>query len=535
MKKQLTAVLASALALTMLSGCGGNKTSENNNGEFTKTTNGEYPIQTEEKLTYWCDMSGHVSTHAKSLNDTVFAKSLIERTGINVEFIHPVAGGSGSNSEQFNLMIASGDLPDIIESDWGSYPGGPEQALSENIIIKLNDILDEISPNLNNFYNENPEIRKQMQTVSGNFFHYPFVRGDNKLMTYIGPMIRKDLLDKVSMEEPETIEEWDAVLRAFKAAGVKTPLTLKIDNGGLGNSAFLGAYGLAGTFYVEDDKVKFGPYEPKFKDYIAQMTEWYADGIFDANFMDTDAKRITALVANGDVGAAFGSAGGDFGKWIPALKEVVPTAEFIPVKYPSAEKGGTAFYGQKDLPAGTFGASISGKTKNVELAARFLDYGFSEAGHMLYNFGNEGESYVMKDGIPSYTEIITDIEKNGGLAIGGAIGKYARASYNGPFVQNVHYLDQFYSLDPQKKAIGLWPNTAALDHKMPSNLLTAEENEEYTKIIQDIDTYRQTELYKFITGKSTDHDNYFKELKDRGIERAIEIQQGAYDRYKLRK
>lgn len=535
MKRKLIGALSILLSLVMLSGCGGGDFGENNE-QFKKTTEDKYPIVTDAKLTYWCDLSGHVSAHSRSLNETEFAKILMEKTGIQVEFIHPAAGGSGQTREQFNLMIASGDLPDIIETDWIQYPGGPERAIAENVIIDLNEIIEKVSPNLKKYYVENPNYRKQMETVSGKLYHYPFIRGDEKLATYIGPMIRKDLLDKIGMEIPETIEEWDRVLRAFKKIGVKTPLTMKIDIVNLGNvSPFLGAYGLAGTFYVEEDTVKFGPYEPKFKDYMQVLAQWYKDGILDSNFMDTDSKRITALVANGDVGIAFGSAGGDFGRWIPALEEIMPTAEFVPIKYPTSGKGIRPMYGQKDLPINTFGGAISGKSKNVELAARFLDYGYSPEGLMVYNFGREGQSYVIKDGIATYTELVTDKDKNGNVSIGAGIGRYARASYNGPFIQDINYLNQFYSLDEQKKAIYAWSDTDTLKYKLPISLLTEEENREYTTLIQDIDTYRQAEFYRIITGRSTDFDSYFKELRDRGIERAIEIQQVAYDRYKNRK
>ncbi|MBP3360636.1 MAG: extracellular solute-binding protein [Clostridia bacterium] len=538
MKKKLSAVLSASLTIALLAGCGGSGTNENAGSgaaEIEKTTPDSYPIQTDKTLTYWCDLSGHVSTHAKSLNETPFAENLAKKTGIKVEFIHPAAGGSGQANEQFNLMIASGELPDIIESDWANYPGGPERAMDENIILDLTKVFEKVSPNITKFYEEHPDYKKQVETVSGKLYHYPFILGDDKLMTYIGPMIRQDLLDRAGMEMPETIDEWDAVLRKFKSMGIETPLVMRIDNKNLQNvSPFMACYKIAGGFYVDNGKVKYGPYEPAFKDYVMQLAAWYKDGIFDNNFMDTDSKRITALVASGNVGAAFGSGGGDFGKWIPALKQLVPEADFEPLKYPTAEKGTTPMYGQKNLPLGTFGAAISGTSENVELAARLLDYGYSEEGHMFYNFGVEGESYEMKDGIPCYTDIVTDEKKNGGLAIGGGIGKYARASYNGPFVQDVHYLDQFYSLDEQKAAVGLWSDTDTLEHKIPSGLLTDEENNEYTTIIQDIDTFREAEFYKLITGKSTDFDGYFSQLKDRGIERAIEIQQQAYDRYKAR-
>ena len=42
----------------------------------------------------------------------------------------------------------------------------------------------------------------------------------------------------------------------------------------------------------------------------------------------------------------------------------------------------------------------------TQLAAKVLDYGYSEKGRMLYNFGIEGESYEMVDAYPKYTEKI---------------------------------------------------------------------------------------------------------------------------------
>ena len=43
---------------------------------------------------------------------------------------------------------------------------------------------------------------------------------------------------------------------------------------------------------------------------------------------------------------------------------------------------------RKTLPVSGFGASISAESDNVEIAARLLDFGYSEEGHMYYNFGN---------------------------------------------------------------------------------------------------------------------------------------------------
>lgn len=66
---------------------------------------------------------------------------------------------------------------------------------------------------------------------------------------------------------------------------------------------------------------------------------------------------------------------------------------------------------------------------------------------MTYNFGREGVSYEMKDGKPTYTDLITDTTKNGGLSTSQAMSKYIRACYNGPFVQDarLYHADVYYA------------------------------------------------------------------------------------------
>jgi putative aldouronate transport system substrate-binding protein len=53
----------------------------------------------------------------------------------------------GAGTEQFNLIIASGDLPDMMESNWSTYSSGPERAMNDGVILKLNDIFIEHAPN----------------------------------------------------------------------------------------------------------------------------------------------------------------------------------------------------------------------------------------------------------------------------------------------------------------------------------------------------------------------------------------------------
>lgn len=80
------------------------------------------------------------------------------------------------------------------------------------------------------------------------------------------------------------------------------------------------------------------------------------------------------------------------------MKTALPEASLTPVAYVAQNRGETPLIGHKQLPARGTGAAITSKCKNVEIAVRYLDYGFSEKGHMTYNFGCEGVSYEMKDG-----------------------------------------------------------------------------------------------------------------------------------------
>ena len=537
-KKVLTGGLCCVLAVSMLAGCDGNKNNVSTKGEgyiSTVTTDGTYPMDTDVELSYWLGLTPNVAAYASSMNDIEFAKYMQEETGVKIKYVHPPAG---QETEKFNLMVASQDLADIVESDWPGYKGGPSKAIKDKTILPLNEALDKgVSPNLKKFHEENPEIAAQIQTDDGEFYMYPFVTKDSILQTAMGFMVREDLLKKTGLDKPETIEDWEKMLAAFKDMGIKAPITLKLKNAELRSmSAFMGAYGIKSEFYLEGDTVKYGQYEKAYGDWVKMMKKWYDNGWLDSEFTDEDAKRIDALVINGNAGAMGGWNGSVFGKWISAMKTSNPEAKLTPVPYVAQKRGETPLIGHKQLPARGTGAAITSKCKNVEIAVRYLDYGFSEKGHMTYNFGREGVSYEMKDGIPTYTDIITDPDKNGGLSTSQAMSKYIRACYNGLFVQDADYIMQMYTTPQQQEAMPIWANTQTEKFMMPLVTMTEEENKEYTNIMTDIDVYREEMLFKFVTGQEPieNLNQYFEKLKSMNIERAIQIQQAAYDRYKKR-
>lgn len=116
----------------------------------------------------------------------------------------------------------------------------------------------------------------------------------------------------------------------------------------------------------------------------------------------------------------------------------------------------------------------------------------------------------MIDGYPTYTDFI--MNNPDGLPISQAMGTYIRGNYNGPFVQDLHYLEQYYTLDEQKATSDIWGGTNAAKHILPPITPTSEESKEFAALMNEINTYRDEMTLKFILGTAdiAEFDAYVK-------------------------
>ena len=85
--------------------------------------------------------------------------------------------------------------------------------------------------------------------------------------------------------------------------------------------------------------------------------------------------------------------------------------------------------------------------------------------------------------------------------------------------------------EKEQEAIALWSDTKEAKYTMPSVTLTTEENEELYKLLADIETYASENVIRFIIGDLdlSEWDSFTATMRDMGIERCIEIYQGALD------
>ena len=541
--KVLALLTAVSLSAGLLAGCGGSASSASSSAAGSSTAADSANAATEEfsypmsgkELTYWCELNTNVSANYTNMGDTPFGQGLMERTGVTITYLHPP---TGQLNEQFNLILADGDLPDIMEYTWQSYPGGPQKAIEDGNILALNDIIDQYCPNLKAYLEAHPDVDRQCKTDEGNYYMFPFVRGDDSLRVSTGLMIRQDWLNDLGLEMPTTIDEWHDVLTAFKTEkGATAPFAFEYTTPSLRNNwPFMSAYNTTAEFYVGDDgKIHYGPAEENYKEFLATMNQWNKEGLLDPDMPTAQLDQVSAKMTSGAAGASLGWIGSRMGVWTTAAKETDPNYDLEAAPVPTLNKGETAKMGPMDnVIVNNGGAAITTRCKDIEAAARLLDWAYSDEGHMYYNFGTEGESYTMENGEPVYTDLI--LNNPDGLPIAQAMSGYIRGNYNGPFVQDVRYAQQYYTMDCQKKAQATWTVPEASEHVLPPITPSSGESEEFSAIMNEINTYRDEMTLKFILGtESLDNfDKFVDTMNQMNLKRAIEIENSALDRYNAR-
>jgi len=533
--KKLTIRISSILSIGILTlglftGC--QKTDGGNSGKgLGGADQTSYPLKTDVVLKYWMPNSAPI-LNVTEKGEFPWYKEYQKRTGVSLQFVYPPLG---QEWQQWNIMLASGDIPDIVEYFWYNIPGGADKAINDGYVAAINPLLDKYAPNYKKFLDDNPQYNKMLKTDSGNYigFGETVEPGfDKQMMAVSGYMIRKDWLDELGLAVPTTIDEWYTVLKAFKEKkGAEAPFCANLDYLGKGTAA---AFGAPIGYYQENGKVKSGLLDPGFKDYLTTMAKWYSEGLIDKNFASNDGKMMDYAMTSGKSGLCFGWLGAHMGKYTTTVREKDPKFELVGLPYPTLKKGDTVKFAPFGSPVSGQCASISAKSKYKELAARMLDYNYTKDGAMFNNFGVENDDYKMDNGYPKFTDKI--LKNPQGLTLAQTTGFYMRASSPHPGWQDHRYLEQYYPLKEQKDALPIWGKIDYMSTILPTLSFTTDESSEMSKIGNSIDTNHQEMYTKFILGKEplSNFDKYIEQLKKIGIDRAIEIQQNALDRYNKR-
>ncbi|MBO5069899.1 MAG: extracellular solute-binding protein, partial [Roseburia sp.] len=457
-----------------------------------------YPMAGDNEITIYQLLNANVSANYANRGDTEWAKGIIERTGIQVTWEH------GATGEDYNMMLASGEWCDIIaDINLLNYEGGPEQAFEDGFALPLNDIIDEYCPNLKAYLEANPDIDKAMKTDSGYYYCFPSISSSSSVRT-CGAFIRKDWLEQLNLDVPDTIDEWHDVLLAFKEElGIVAPYTEMV-NALLTQSTFAYAFGVtAGNGYrliMDGDQVVFAPLTDNYKEFLTTMNQWYKEGLLDTDIAAIDGTSVGAKMISGEAGATTAWLSSGLQAIQIAGEEQNPEFKLTAVAVPRVDENVPQTHALTMYQFSGQGNIITGSCENIEAAARFLDWQYSEEGILYNNFGIEGVSYNMVDGEPVFTD---DVLYNypEGWSVSQSIARYALAG-NASLVTMDEYYLQTLLRDEAKEGSAIWSSAAenALQYLIPPATLSEEESDIVAKYIGDIVTAVNEQSVRFILG-----------------------------------
>lgn len=531
-------LMAAAMAAVMLTGtlAGCSAKSETSGTEAAKGEAGTSQAQTEETLE-----GSLVSKEPKEF--TVFLnfnnmpfdsnwqvwQEAAKRTNISLK--GTISLSNSNEEEAFNLMMSSGNLADII----GYVDASSLEKLGrDGGMIPLNDLIREHAPNIQKVLDEDARFRQTAYSLDGNIYQIP---KNQELKAAEFWWIRQDWLDKLNLKAPTTVDELHDVLYAFRnedpnGNGLKDEIPLFDRAGWKQPDEYLYLWDTSLEFYPRDGKMKYEPLEENFKTGVSNMIKWYQEGLIDPEIFTRGASSRDTLLG--------GDLGGCTHDWVSTanynstLQETIPGFQMVAI-VPPADQNGVVKERVSRYPG--VGWGISSQCKDPVTVIKFMDYFFTEEGSDLMNWGIEGDTFTRDaDGSKHFTDTVLQSELTpiGYLRSIGAqyrIGMCQDGDYEyATMKEDGIEANKLYNGHDEWFDDSLPPY---LDGKMALKY-TSDDETEYKNIMASIKPYVDEKFQSWILGVNdfdSEYDTFIKELKARGIDRALEINQKAYDTF----
>lgn len=452
-------------------------------------------------------------------------------TGVKVKWdIVPPA----QYSTTMRTRIAAGgdDLPDII-----NLPEDPVKLGTAGIIIPIEDLIKKHAPYMNKFFKENPDVYALNVAPNGHVYKISSVVSGS---TYVNPyayVVRKGWLDKLNVKEPETIDDWYTMLKAFKTGDPngngKDDEIPFISEGVWLVGRFAEAWGIrifySGGYYPNNDgKIECHYLSPRYKEYLTWMNKLYTEELLDPEFASNDSEKTVAKINRNSVGSLT-----NFISNIPSynsnLKQAgIAEANYVGILPPKGPYGDQLMEGYGPI-SGDF--SITSSCKNTDVAIKWLDFVYaSPEGNDFCMYGVENKSYVKENGKIKMTDyVFKNPDGLGPFEALRALGSWP----NIPYIQTEEaYKTLLFEETPElKKVADMCKPFVKLG--LPPILATPEEADEISAISADLGTYMEEMALKFIIGQEplSKFDEFVQKIKDMEIEKIIDIRQKQWDRF----
>ncbi len=353
LKRMLAAALSAAMILS-LAACGKDSGVELSDGEFQEVDPEELKFPLAEKTTLTGLISYPASTESDPNKRTIF-KRLQEQTNVEIKWTAIQADQWG---DKISLAMANLEtLTDFVftanfsDNDLLRYA-------DQGVIIPLEEYIDAYMPNLKAVFDKYPEYRKMSTDADGHIWALPWIEqlgSEKEAIQTVSEMafINKKWLDFLKLDVPETIEDFENVLKAFKdhAAelqeefnidGSIIPMSCIVNDGSQDMALLINGFGegygdndQGRHIAVTDDlKVICTATQQGYKDGIAWLHSLYKEGLLDPEAFTQEWSTYVSKGKSGRYGVCFSwddaNIVDDFNGWVPLPALTADTRNVTP-------------------------------------------------------------------------------------------------------------------------------------------------------------------------------------------------------------
>ena len=407
--------LAMAVAMTFV-GCNKNKEAVSDGKVSAEQpgwkANAENPVKFDWYINF--------SWFARHWGDSKVSKYITEKTGVDVNFIVP----AGNEAEKLNAMIAGDALPDLITLGW--WEGQIPMMIDAGLLYSLDELAEQYDPYF--FKVTDPNKIGWYTQADGHIYGYPnasytaadYEKYKGKLTSNETFLVRKDMYEALGSPDMTTPEGFLGALRAakekFPTVNGQSLIPFGTNEFGDTGCSMLQGY-LSHFLAIAPEKngkfvnADLGLTEdPEYLRWMKMFRQAHEEGLFATDVFVDKRSQIEEKAAQGRYFCML------YQNWdmqAPqnALYAKDPNSIYIAVDGPKNTKGDDPVLAGGGI-AGWTVTLISKNCKNPERAIQFLTYLISEEGQMDTNFGIEGETYTIENGIPKLTKEVAALDKS---------------------------------------------------------------------------------------------------------------------------
>ncbi|QLD11613.1 ABC transporter substrate-binding protein [Microbacterium oleivorans] len=437
-------------------------------------------------------------------------------------------------AEKKNLMLASGDLPDVLFNT-----GLTDAEIIENgengTLLPLEDLIEEHAPTLSAILEQRPDIRAALTASDGHIYTLPSVE-ELGIVTYPNFLyINTSWLDAVGLPIPTTVEEYHAALQAFKTEdpngnGVadEIPLSFRTDSFCANPHDLIAALGGQPENndhrIVRDGEVEFTADTEEYKAGVAALGEWYADGLIDPeSFSQDDVAYLSKGKSETPILGSFfwwelkemvGADRVDDYALVGILEGSDGEKRASASNYPDVSRGAMAITRANEYPAAT-----------MRWADRLLDPVMSAQS----SWGPIGTT-LEEDA----NGVLVQIPVGPGESEGE---RRQSVAPNGPRIITAEDFENVVAPEPRAKErqdlVAEYYEPFQANDAYPPVLLSNEELDVVSFANTDINTLVKEKFASWVVNANVDDewDAYVAQLRDLGIDDVVATYQQAYDRF----